>query len=297
MSFRRAACLSVALLLLVTVVAVGTARDAGDAGAQESPAYLDPSLSPEQRPDDLLARMSLAEKVGQMTQINATRLQGDPNNDWDRGPLNPDILDLVLNQNQTGSILSGGGASPAVNSPRAWTEMTNTIQQFALDHQVHHIPIIYGIDAVHGHNNVLGATMFPHQFGLGATYDTGLAERLAAATAGDVRATGIHWDFSPVADVWRDLRWGRSYEPFSEDPFTAGEMVAATVRGLEGDDVGSQNHVAATVKHFTGYSAPDSGRDRENATLTERELRDEHLPSFIRGIDAGARPSWSTPAR
>src|SRR5215211_8175390 len=80
-----------------------------------------------------------------------------------------------------------------------------------------------------------------------------------------------------------------SYEPFSEDPFTAGEMVAATVRGLEGDDVGSQEKVAATVKHFTGYSAPDSGRDRENATLTERELRDEHLPSFIRGIDAGAQ--------
>lgn len=289
MSFRRAACLSVALLLLVLAAAVGTGRGAGDAGAQESPAYLDPSLSPEQRADDLLARMSLAEKVGQMTQINATRLQGDPANDWDRGPLNPDILDLVLNQNQAGSILSGGGASPAVNSPRAWTEMTNTIQRFALDHQAHGIPIIYGIDAVHGHNNVLGATMFPHQFGLGATYDTDLARRLATATASDVRATGIHWDFAPVADLWRDLRWGRSYEPFSEDPFTAGEMVAATVGGMEGGDVGSQDHVAATVKHFTGYSAPDSGRDRENATLTERELRDEHLPSFIRGIDAGAQ--------
>jgi beta-glucosidase len=103
-----------------------------------------------------------------------------------------------------------------------------------------------------------------------------------------VRATGIHWDFAPVADLWRDLRWGRSYEPFSEDPFTAGEMVAATVDGLQGGDVGSQDQVAATVKHFIGYSAPDSGRDRENATLTERELRDEHLPSFIRGVDAGA---------
>jgi beta-glucosidase len=289
MSFRRAACLSLALLMLVVAAAVGTAGGAPEAGAQNGPAYLDPSLTPEQRADDLLARMSLREKVGQMTQINATRLQGDPNNDWDRAELNPDILRLVLDENQAGSILSGGGASPAVNTPRAWTEMTNTIQQFALDHQAHAIPIIYGIDAVHGHNNVLGATMFPHQFGLGATYDTQLARRLASATAGDVRATGIHWDFAPVADLWRDLRWGRSYEPFSEDPFTAGELVAATVDGLEGEDVGSQDNVAATVKHFTGYSAPDSGRDRENATLTERELRDEHLPSFIRGVDAGAQ--------
>jgi beta-glucosidase len=276
MSLRRVACLSIAVLLLAAAAAVGAAGGAREAGAQESPAYLDPSLTPEQRADDLLARMSLAEKVGQMTQINATRLQGDPNNDWDRGPLNFDILDLVLDQNQAGSIVSGGGASPAVNSPRAWTEMTNTIQQFALDHQAHHIPIIYGIDAVHGHSNVLGATMFPHQFGLGATYDTQLARQLASATASDVRATGIHWAFGPVADVWRDLRWGRSYEPFSEDPFTTGELVAATVRDFQGQDASSQDGVAATVKHFVGCSAPDSGRDRENATLTERELRDEH---------------------
>jgi beta-glucosidase len=288
MSFRRATCLSLVLLTLVCAAAVAAAGGAREAGAQAGPAWLDTSLTPEQRADALLAVMSLEEKVGQMTQINATALQGDPTNPWDRGPLNDQILDDVLNKNQAGSILSGGGASPAVNSPRAWTEMTNKIQQFALEHQQHGIPIIYGIDAVHGHNNVLGATMFPHQFGLGATYDTRLARELASATAGDVRATGIHWDFAPVADLWRDLRWGRSYEPFSEDPFTAGEMVAATVDGLQGGDVGSQDKVAATVKHFIGYSAPDSGRDRENATLTERELRDEHLPSFIRGVDAGA---------
>jgi beta-glucosidase len=286
MRIRRVACLSFALVVLVVAAVIGAGGGARQAGAQDAPAYLDPSLTPEQRADDLLARMSLEEKVGQMTQINATRLQGDPNNDWDRAELNDQILRLVLDQNQVGSILSGGGAAPAVNSPTAWTEMTNKIQQFALAHQRHGIPIIYGIDAVHGHNNVLGATMFPHQFGLGATYDTRLARDLASATASDVRATGIHWDFAPVADLWRDLRWGRSYEPFSEDPFAAGELVAAGVRGLQGQNL--RENVAATVKHFIGYSAPDSGRDRENATLTERELRDEHLPSFIRGVDAGA---------
>jgi beta-glucosidase len=286
MRIRRVACLSFALVVFAVAAVVGAAGGAREAGAQATPPYLDPSLAPEQRADDLLARMSLEEKVGQMTQINATRLQGDPNNDWDRAELNPDILDLVLNQNQAGSILSGGGASPAVNTPAAWTEMTNEIQQFALEHQRHGIPVIYGIDAVHGHNNVLGATMFPHPFGLGATYDTRLAQELASATASDVRATGIHWDFAPVADLWRDLRWGRSYEPFSEDPFAAGELVAATVHGLQGQNL--RDNVAATVKHFIGYSAPDSGRDRENATLTDRELRDEHLPPFIRGVDAGA---------
>ena len=138
--------------------------------------------------------------------------------------------------------------------------MTNAIQEYAIANQEHGIPIVYGIDAVHGHNNVLGATMFPHQFGLGATYDTKLTRRLARATAEDVRATGIHWDFAPVADIWRDLRWGRSYEPFSEAPLAAGDQVAATVRGLQGDDVSSQDSVAATVKHFIGYSAPDSGQ-------------------------------------
>ena len=276
-----------ALLVLLLAIGVWASGGAGrDAAAQATYPYQDASLSPEERADDLLPRMSLEEKVGQMTQINATALQGVQGDPWDRGPLNEVILDDVLCENLTGSILSGGGASPQENTPRAWAQMTNDIQEFALGCQPHGIPIIYGIDAVHGHNNVLGATMFPHQFGLGAAYDTGLARELGKATATDVRATGIHWDFAPVADIWRDLRWGRSYEPFSEAPLAAGDLVAAAVRGLEGDDL--TERVASTTKHFTGYSAPDSGRDRENATLTERELWDEHLPSFIRGINAGS---------
>jgi beta-glucosidase len=283
--WHRAVWPALLALLLALASLVASSGAARDASAQGTPAYLDASLSPEQRADDLLPRLSLAEKVGQMTQINATVLQGNPNDPWDRAALNPQIMQDVFGANLTGSILSGGGASPLENSPRAWAEMTNEIQEFAMARQPHRIPIIYGIDAVHGHNNVLGATMFPHQFGLGAAYDTRLARELGNATATDVRATGIHWDFAPVADIWRDLRWGRSYEPFSEAPVAAGDLVAATVRGLEGDDL--TTHVASTTKHFTGYSAPDSGRDRENATLTERELWDEHLPSFMRGIRAG----------
>jgi Glycosyl hydrolase family 3 N terminal domain len=198
MSPWRAVWLAVPVLLLA--LCVWASGGAGrDAVAQATLPYQDASLTPEQRADDLLPRMSLEEKVGQMTQINATALQGDPANPWDRGELNDEILDDVLCANLSGSILSGGGASPAVNTPRAWAEMTNRIQEVALGCQPHGIPIIYGIDAVHGHNNVLGATMFPHQFGLGAAYDTGLTRRLGQATAADVRATGIHWNFAPVA--------------------------------------------------------------------------------------------------
>jgi beta-glucosidase len=287
MSSRPVALTALVAVLVAVAAALSTGSATREASAQATPAYLDASLSPEQRADDLLTRLSLREKAGQMTQINATSLQGNAGDPWDRGELNPDVLSVVLKDNQAGSILSGGGASPTVNSPRAWAEMTNAIQQYAIANQEHGIPIIYGIDAVHGHNNVLGATMFPHQFGLGAAYDTRLARRLAEATAADVRATGIHWNFGPVADIWRDLRWGRSYEPFSEAPLAAGDLVAAAVRGYQGHDLSSKESVAATVKHFIGYSAPDNGKDRQNATISERELRDEHLPSFQRGIEAG----------
>jgi beta-glucosidase len=241
-----------------------------------------------ERVADLLSRMTLEEKVGQMGQINATVLQGDPANPWDRAELNPEMLDLVLNQNQIGSILSGGGATPAVNSPRAWAEMTNEIQRFAIDHSRLGIPIVYGIDAVHGHNNVLGANMFPHQIGQGASFNPELAARLAAITARDVRATGIHWNFAPVADTARDLRWGRYYEPFGEDPLLTGTMSAAVVEGLQGDDLSSRSHVAATAKHFIGYSAPDSGNDRDDATISTPDLLDLHAPPFADAINAGA---------
>jgi beta-glucosidase len=223
-----------------------------------------------------------------MTQINVTRLQGESGNDWDRGPLNPAEMQNVLGDNHTGSILSGGGASPAVNSPKAWAEMTNEVQRFAIEHSRLGIPIIYGVDAVHGHSNVLGATFFPHNIGLGATFDPRLARRLAARTARAVRATGIHWNFGPVSDIWRDLRWGRTYEPLGEAPLQASKLAAATVRGLQGHDLSSPSSVAATGKHFIGYSAPDNGHDRTDATISQRELIDVHLPTFRSSYRAGA---------
>jgi beta-glucosidase len=254
----------------------------------EAPAYQNASLPIDERVRDLLSRMTLAEKVGQMGQINVQVLQGDPSTPWDRGPLNPDLMDDVLNKNQIGSILSGGGAWPPVGDDgRAWAEEINAIQSFALDHSRLKIPIIYGADAVHGHNNLFDATMMPHQIGLGATFDPRLAKRLGQSTARAVRATGVVWDFAPVLDTERDLRWGRSYEPFGEDPLLTGTLGAATIRGLQGHDLASPGSVAATAKHFVGYSAPDSGMDRTDATISQAELQDLHLPPFRQGIDAG----------
>jgi beta-glucosidase len=283
----------VVLLILLAALAVllAGARSGGPSAASADTSvlpYQDPSLPVDQRVADLLGRMTLAEKIGQMGQINVEVLQGSPDTPWDRGPLNPDLMADVLGKNQIGSILSGGGAWPPVGDDgKAWADEINTIQQFALDHSRLRIPIIYGADAVHGHNNLVDATMVPHQIGLGATFDPWLAQQLGHATAAAVRATGVTWDFAPVLDTERDLRWGRSYEPFGEDPLLTGTMGAATIRGLQGRDLASPTSVAATAKHFAGYSAPDSGFDRTDATIDDNELQSIHLPPFAQGIDAG----------
>lgn len=247
--------------------------------AQEAPN--DAAQPIEARVEDLLAQMTLAEKVGQMTQINVTRLMGD--GEWDRGPLNEAWLQRVLVDNYVGSLLSGGGAAPVPNTPQAWAELTNSLQRYALEHSRLGIPLLYGIDAVHGHNNVLGATIYPHNLGLAATFDPGLVQRVSAQVGADLLATGTPWTFAPVADVGRDPRWGRFYETFGEDPYLASDLVAASVRGFE-----ASGRVAATVKHFVGYSQPLVGVDRSPAFLDARTLRTVHFPAVQAGIAAGA---------
>lgn len=246
----------------------------------QSELYKDASQPTEARVADLLSKMTLAEKVGQMTQIDVARLMGS--GEWDRGPLNEEWLKIIFEKNQVGSILSGGGAAPVPNTPKAWAEMTNQLQEAALTYSRLGIPMIYGIDAVHGHNNVLGATIYPHNVGLAATWNPRLVEEIAAQVAKDVRAVGTHWTFAPVADVGRDARWGRFYEAFGEDPLLTSELVAASVRGFQ-----ASGEVAATVKHFAGYGQPLTGFDRSPAFLDTRTLRSTHLPSFAAGVDAG----------
>jgi beta-glucosidase len=221
--------------LAVAATLAASATALGDHGGGR-PVYKDPRAPVERRVADLLGRMTLEQKVGQMGQINVYVLQGDPTTPWDRGPLNPALLADVLDENKIGSILSGGGAwPPAGNDGRAWAEEVNAIQQAALSAPSNTlgIPIIYGVDAVHGHNNLSDATQFPHQIGLGATFDPGLVHKLGEGTGRAVRATGIAWSFAPVLDTERDIRWGRSYEPFGEDPFLNGVLGAASITGQQ----------------------------------------------------------------
>lgn len=231
----------------------------------------------------LEGRMSLDEKIGQMTLISVSRLWGDCSgrDGWLQGG----CLRSVLIDNHVGAILSGGGEAPSPNTPQDRANATNAIQRYAVQHSRLHIPILYGVDAVHGHNNVMGATIFPHNLGLAATWDQTLARAVAGSTARAVLATGIHWVYAPVADIARDLRWGRYYETFGEDPYLASTMVAAGVQGFQGPRF--RTRVTATAKHFIGYSEPLGGRDRTFAELPLRYLREMYLPSFQGAVDAG----------
>ncbi len=231
--------------------------------------YLDPSLSIAERVEDLLARMDLSDKLGQMTQA-------------ERSVISP----AQLAEHRVGSVLSGGGSTPTPNTPAAWAEMYDAYQTTALATPLG-IPILYGVDAVHGHNTLAGATVFPHNIGLGATRDPELVERIGRATALELAATGPTWTFSPCLCVARDDRWGRTYESFSEDP----ELVSAMARiviGYQGEVLGAERaSVLATAKHYVGDGGTDGGVDQGDMRTSETELRAIHLPPFEAAIELG----------
>ncbi|MCW2944061.1 MAG: hypothetical protein JWR24_778 [Actinoallomurus sp.] len=265
--------------LAVTLTVSGLALSATGASAQSR--YLDPNASTPARVSDLLKRMTLEEKVGQMTQPAVVNMQGDCQ--WSGGALTESCMKHVLVDLKAGSVLSGGGETPPANTPKDWADMVNAVQKYAIDHSRLHIPIVYGVDAVHGHNNVLGATKFPQQIGVGATWDPQVSEAMGESTAKAVKATGPQWDFAPVEDISRDTRWGRYYETYSEDPYLAGSLGASNIQGLQ-----KSGQVSATVKHFGGYSQPFAGHDRTEAHLDPRYFQDTFLPAYKAAVDAGS---------
>ncbi|MET7689816.1 glycoside hydrolase family 3 N-terminal domain-containing protein [Streptomyces sp. NPDC005483] len=253
--------------------------------------YLNDKLPVKKRVADLLSRMSLAEKTGQMTQA-------------ERGAVGTgaDITTADL-----GSLLSGGGSTPTPNTPGAWARMIDSFQLRARATRFQ-IPLIYGVDAVHGHNNLVGATVMPHNIGIGATRDPRLAERTAAVTAAEVRATGIPWDFAPCLCVTRDERWGRSYESFGEDPALV-ESMETVIQGLQGArdgrDLKDDDKVLATAKHFVGdggtaYGSSTTGTytiDQGVTTVTRKQLEAIHLAPYKSAVDRGVgtvMPSYSS---
>jgi len=233
------------------------------------------------RVDRLLARMSLEQKVGQMTQLELGMVT-----DGEVYPesIDPEKLRRIVREHHVGSILNVVSAAFPVEH---WHTLIRSIQNEAMASDLG-IPVLYGIDAVHGANYTQEAVLFPQSQGMAATWNLALAETAAAITARDVRSSGIPWNFAPVLDVGRDPRWPRLYESPSEDAYLTTVMGLAAIRGMQGDDLSDPDHVATCLKHFIGYSGSDSGRDRTPAHIPDIELRQTYLPPFRAGVDAGA---------
>ncbi len=235
----------------------------------------------------LLERMTLLEKIGQMTQVDVHSLR-----------------EGAVREFGIGSVLSGGGGNPTPNSSSAWAEMVRRVQSEALESRLG-IPLLYGVDAIHGHNNLHGATIFPHNVGLGAARDADLVERIGQVTASELLATNVHWTFAPAVSVPQDIRWGRTFEGFSQDPALVSSLGAAFIRGLNGNE----RPVLASPKHFMGDGGttwgstrrydwvqgwwnseePDRWQlDQGDLRADEASLRRVHLPPYEEAIAAGA---------
>jgi len=241
--------------------------------------YQNPKLSIDERVVDLMNRMTVAEKLGQMVLVEKDSI-GSINN---------------ITKYNLGTLLSGGGAGPKEDTPQAWLEMTNTFQVATKDTCLG-IPLLYGIDAVHGHGNVLGATIFPHSIGLGATRDADLVKKIGQATADEMAATGIYWNFAPNLDVVKDIRWGKTYETFGSDTDNVTKLGLAYLEGTQ-HSINGYFQVLANPKHFIGGGSMEYGTSHNpnfkveegNITLDEKTLRETHLVPFQEAITGGAQ--------
>jgi beta-glucosidase len=231
----------------------------------------------------LLSKMTLEEKVGQMTQLTLESFtKSDQNGNF---VLDEDKLRQAIVEHRIGSILNCGGQARTVAN---WQTIITQIQDIATKETPLGIPILYGIDSIHGASYVLDATLFPQDIAMAATGDVKLMEKVGKITALETRAAGIPWNFGPVLDVGRQPMWPRLYETFGEDPYIASTMGAAYIKGLQGEELAKGTQVAACMKHYVGYSFPFSGKDRTPAYISEHQLRQIFLKPFAAAVNAGA---------
>ncbi len=241
--------------------------------------YRQPDVPIDERVADLLPRMTLEEKLGQMTLIE----KGSVNNS-------------NFSTHFIGGVLSGGGGSPDENTVAGWAEMVDGFQDLALQNRLD-IPIIYGVDAVHGHANLYGAVFFPHNIGLGAANNPDLMRQIGEITAKEMIATGIYWNYAPAVSVPQDIRWGRTYEGYSENTDIVSSLASAYLQGMQGDDLAAVDTVLGTPKHFVGDGGTAWGSsttsnymiDQGVTDVDEETLRAVHLPPYAAVIDAGAQ--------
>jgi beta-glucosidase len=298
---RRKALVGAAAAVGILLVGAFSAVGVADAAKSAPAPWLNPNKPIAARVNALLGAMTLAEKVGQMDQQlvpNVTAPGGGTA--CGSGGFNlpsATCMQTVLIDQHAGSLLAGGTDSPidttgqggVGNTGFDWANEYNQIQKYAIENSRLHIPLIFGVDAVHGFGHPWQAPLFPQSIGMGATWDPAAAQAGGVVTANAVRATGWNWVFAPVQDLSRDNRWGRTYETWGEEPALTAAMGGANVRGMQQPGSGNSLNVAATVKHFAGYSQAVNGHDRNEALLPLNYLQSMILPSYAGGIDAGAQ--------
>ncbi len=238
--------------------------------------------------DALMKKMTLEEKVGQMTQVTLDVVSATDNSGKIKEPheIDHNKLREALETYHVGSILNVGAHA---FDREHWHYIISTIQQMATRDTRLKIPVLYGIDAIHGVTYTTGSTLFPQEIGLAATWNPELAHQMGEITAYEIRASYIPWNFSPVLDLGINPLWPRLYETLGEDPYLAKTMGAAIVKGYQGDNIGDKYHVAACMKHYLGYSDPVTGKDRTPAWIPDRYMREYFLPTFAAAVKAGAR--------
>jgi beta-glucosidase len=234
---------------------------------------------------DLLAKMTIEEKVGQMTQVTIDVISKGKDGRDEPHALDMQKLRTAILNYHVGSILNVGPSGYTLDH---WHEVITAIQDVATKETRLHIPILYGIDAIHGVTYTLGGTLFPQAIGMGATWNTDLAREEGKITAYEMRASGIPWNFYPVMDIGRQPLWPRLWETYGEDVCLASAMGRAYIEGHQGNDIGAPTKGATCLKHYVGYSFPITGKDRTPAWISERMLREYFLPPFEEGIKAGA---------
>ena len=252
--------------------------------------YIIPSKGSEQeiaaRVKKILSTMNVVDKVGEMTQLSIDMIsEGSPYNLKIPNALDEAKLKKVLLDLRVGSLLNVGGHAYTQDE---WYKIMERIQKIATKDKPTGIPVLYGIDAIHGMNYTMDGTLFPQEIGLAATWNPSLAKTMGEITAYETRASAIPWNFSPVLDIGRNPLWSRFWETLGEDPLLATKMGMALVDGYQGDDIGHPEKVAACMKHFIGYSGPLTGKDRTQALIPERQLREYYLPTFKAAVEMGA---------
>ena len=268
-------------LLLLASLMILTGCNQNKTGSGEDAAL-------EKRVDSVMSNLTLEEKVGQMAQytLDVIGKEVSPNQSVDPFEFDPAKLDTILGMYKVGSILNT--TNNKAQTTEMWSYIIKTIQDRAIRETG--IPVLFGIDAIHGTNYTAGATLFPQGVGMGATFNTALMEEGSRISAYETRASNIPYTFAPTMDLIRDQRWSRHWESYSEDTYLTAQMALASLKGFQGDDYNNigKNHVAVSLKHYMGYGVPVSGKDRTPAIISESDLREKFFEPFRRAIEAGA---------